>query len=119
MEQYVGLDVSLKLTAISIVDRTGKIEREGWDPAGAAKRAHEQCRGDDDDAARGLLHCAPRLLVAAKCRWFETLRYCNAPINRAITSANSESKPYRIPFRGLLDRSYARDASTTAFTRIE
>ena len=29
MEQYVGLDVSLKLTAICIVDRTGKIECEG------------------------------------------------------------------------------------------
>jgi hypothetical protein len=30
MEHYVGLDVSLKLTAICIVDRTGKIVREGW-----------------------------------------------------------------------------------------
>ena len=29
MEQYVGLDVSLKLTAICVVDRTGKIQREG------------------------------------------------------------------------------------------
>ena len=29
MEQYVGLDVSLKLTAICVVDRTGKIERKG------------------------------------------------------------------------------------------
>ena len=29
MEHYVGLDGSLKLTAICIVDRTGKIEREG------------------------------------------------------------------------------------------
>ena len=29
MEHYVGLDVSLKLTAICIVDRTGKIQREG------------------------------------------------------------------------------------------
>jgi len=29
MERYVGLDVSLKLTAICIVDRTGKIEHEG------------------------------------------------------------------------------------------
>ena len=29
MEHYVGLDLSLKLTAICIVDRTGKIEREG------------------------------------------------------------------------------------------
>ena len=29
MEYYVGLDVSLKLTAICIVDRSGKIEREG------------------------------------------------------------------------------------------
>ena len=29
MEQYVGLDVSLKQTAICIVDRTGRIEREG------------------------------------------------------------------------------------------
>jgi transposase len=29
MEQYVGLDVSLTKTAICIVDRTGKFEREG------------------------------------------------------------------------------------------
>src|SRR4030095_9946818 len=29
MERYVGLDVSLKLTAICIVDRTGKIQCEG------------------------------------------------------------------------------------------
>ena len=29
MEHYVGLDVSLKLTAICVVDRSGKIEREG------------------------------------------------------------------------------------------
>src|SRR5215471_5192506 len=29
MEHYVGLDVSLKLTAICIVDQTGKIVREG------------------------------------------------------------------------------------------
>ena len=29
MEHYVGLDVSLKLTSICIVDRAGKIEREG------------------------------------------------------------------------------------------
>src|SRR5438477_10758789 len=29
MEHHVGLDVSLKLTAICVVDRTGKIQREG------------------------------------------------------------------------------------------
>src|ERR1700726_2684491 len=29
MEHYVGLDVSLKLTSICIVNRTGKVEREG------------------------------------------------------------------------------------------
>src|SRR6476646_8560682 len=29
MEHYVGLDVSLKLTVICVVDRSGKIEREG------------------------------------------------------------------------------------------
>jgi predicted NBD/HSP70 family sugar kinase len=29
MEYYVGLDVSLKQTAICIVDRTGKVQREG------------------------------------------------------------------------------------------
>ena len=28
MEHYVGLDVSLKLTAICIIDRTEKIARE-------------------------------------------------------------------------------------------
>jgi hypothetical protein len=33
MEHYVGLDVSLKLTAICIVDRTGKIVREGVVPS--------------------------------------------------------------------------------------
>jgi transposase len=33
MEHYVGLDVSLKLTAICIIDRTGKIEREGVVPS--------------------------------------------------------------------------------------
>jgi transposase len=33
MEHYVGLDVSLKLTAICIVDRQGKIEREGVVPS--------------------------------------------------------------------------------------
>ena len=39
MEHYVGLDVSLKLTAICIVNQTGKIEREGVvpsDPEGIA-----------------------------------------------------------------------------------
>jgi len=33
MEHYVGLDVSLKLTAVCIVDRTGRIEREGVVPS--------------------------------------------------------------------------------------
>src|SRR5690242_610835 len=33
MEHYVGLDVSLKLTTICIVDRTGKIRREGVVPS--------------------------------------------------------------------------------------
>src|SRR6201988_4712260 len=33
MEHYVGLDVSLKMTAICIVDRTGRIEREGAVPS--------------------------------------------------------------------------------------
>jgi len=33
MEQYVGLDVSLKMTTICIVDRAGKIEREGIVPS--------------------------------------------------------------------------------------
>ena len=33
MEHYVGLDVSLKLTAICIVNQAGKIEREGVVPS--------------------------------------------------------------------------------------
>ena len=33
MEHYVGLDISLKLTAICIVDRTGKTQREGVVPS--------------------------------------------------------------------------------------
>jgi len=52
MEHYVGLDVSLKLTAICIIDRTGKIEREGVvasDPEAIAtfiKIARTMCRPD-------------------------------------------------------------------------
>jgi transposase len=44
MEHYVGLDVSLKLTAICIVDRTGKIAREGVvasDPEAIVSRPDE------------------------------------------------------------------------------
>lgn len=37
MEHYVGLDVSLKQTAICIVDRTGAIKREGMVPYLAAR----------------------------------------------------------------------------------
>jgi hypothetical protein len=37
MEHYVGLDVSLKQTAICIVDRTGRVRREG---IGLLDRAH-------------------------------------------------------------------------------
>jgi transposase len=37
MEHYVGLDVSLKLTAICIVDRKGKIERRAGNHRGIAK----------------------------------------------------------------------------------
>jgi hypothetical protein len=53
MEHYVGLDVSLKLTAIRIVDRTGKIQREGVvhsDPEAIAafiKSTRRMSRGSD------------------------------------------------------------------------
>ena len=30
MEHYVGLDVSLKQTAICVVDQTGSVTREAW-----------------------------------------------------------------------------------------
>ena len=33
MEHYVGLDVSLKMTAVCIVDRSGAIKREGMVPS--------------------------------------------------------------------------------------
>jgi len=52
MEQYIGMDVSLTMTAICIVDRTGKIEREGVvasDPEAIAAfvRLHAPaCRAD-------------------------------------------------------------------------
>ena len=49
MEHYVGLDVSLKLTAICIIDRTGKIEREGVVPS------------DPEAIARYHPHCMPRI----------------------------------------------------------
>jgi len=51
MEYYVGLDVSLKLTAICIVDRTGKIACEGLvSSPGGDRRIHQiacvACRTD-------------------------------------------------------------------------
>ncbi len=49
MEQYVGPDVSLKLTAICIVDRTGKIEREGV------------VISDPETIATFIKSCAPRV----------------------------------------------------------
>src|SRR5262245_63402118 len=64
MEHYVGLDVSLKLTAICIVDRTGKIECEGGcirpgdhrgihQVACAACHAGWACGGSNVDMAMG------------------------------------------------------------------
>ena len=52
MEHYVGLDVSLKQTAICIVDGTGKVQREGIvssDPEAIAafiKSYAPECRSD-------------------------------------------------------------------------
>jgi hypothetical protein len=48
MEQYVGMDVSLTMTAICIVDRTGKIEREG-------------VVASDPEAIAGFVGCTPRM----------------------------------------------------------
>jgi hypothetical protein len=44
MEHYVGLDVSLKLTAICIVDRKGKIERRAGNHRGICQVACATCR---------------------------------------------------------------------------
>ena len=44
MEHYVGLDVSLKLTAICIVDRKGKIERRAGNHRGICQVACAACR---------------------------------------------------------------------------
>ena len=68
MEHYVGLDVSLKLTAICIVDRTGKIEREGVvasDPeTHTGLPTAEQCAGH----AEGWAHYLGRLAEVAAGR---------------------------------------------------
>ena len=55
MEHYVGLDVSLKLTAVCIVDRTGKIEREGVvhsDPEAIATFIKSKCAACRADRTR-------------------------------------------------------------------
>ena len=44
MEHYVGLDVSLKLTAICIVDQTGTIEREGLVASDRRQSPHSSSR---------------------------------------------------------------------------
>ena len=65
MEHYVGLDVSLKLTAVCIVDRTGKIEREGVvhsDPEAIAafiKSMRRMSRGSDSKPEQRRHGCGP------------------------------------------------------------
>jgi hypothetical protein len=44
MERYVGLDVSLKLTAICIVDRTGKIQCDRWTVRKSGFGTNANCR---------------------------------------------------------------------------
>ena len=44
MEHYVGLDVSLRLTAICIVDQTGRIGREGVVASNPEAIAHSSSR---------------------------------------------------------------------------
>ena len=69
MEHYVGLDVSLKLTAICIVDRTGKIQREGVvhsDPEAIA--AFIKSNAPHVARIRGLGHVAAQLELAHDAR---------------------------------------------------
>ena len=54
MEHYVGLDVSLKLTAICVVDRTGSVIREGVvnsDPETIAELRNIKCTKCSSDRA--------------------------------------------------------------------
>jgi hypothetical protein len=59
MEHYVGLDVSLKLTAICIVDRKGKIERRAGDHRGICQVACATCRA----GRRRRRRCGGRLRI--------------------------------------------------------
>jgi hypothetical protein len=79
MEHYVGLDVSLKLTAICIVDRTGKIEREGVvasDPETIAK-----------------LRCVPGCPWSTLRRFDSTFAPWRRPLSRS--ARQGPQNPYR------------------------
>src|SRR6202045_4667869 len=74
MEHYVGLDVSLKLTAICIVDRTGKIEREGVvssDPE--RERLLYAAIHAEDEAVEYLDKFDPAVALATACSVEQTL----------------------------------------------
>jgi len=56
MERYVGLDVSLKLTSICVVNQTGAVVREGVvdsDPAVAANLMGKALRANGKAQALG------------------------------------------------------------------
>jgi hypothetical protein len=62
MEQYIGLAVSLKMSAICIVDRTGKIERWGMvasDSEAIAESVRHCARGSGSKLEQHQLACAP------------------------------------------------------------
>ena len=86
MEHYVGLDVSLKLTAICIVDRTGKIVREGVvtsDPETIAAFVKSHAPHSEADCAK------PR------SPWLESLpSFCTGCGSRA---PNSNGRQRRLP----------------------
>src|SRR6266567_2958143 len=60
MEQYVGLDVSLKMTAICIVDRTGKMDRVAMLAAGAINAADRSGKIDRE----GMVASDPAAIAA-------------------------------------------------------
>ena len=70
MEHYVGLDVSLKLTAICIVDQTGRIEREGVvasNPEAIAAFIKSHVCGDK--LLRSYLYEAANVLLTRVAKW--------------------------------------------------
>jgi transposase len=100
MEHYVGLDVSLKLTAICVVDQTGSVVREG-----VVDSDPETIAGYVRSSARSVVRIGLETGPTATWLWTE-LKQLGLPVicidAKAVLNKKSRNRSYRLLHAGQL-----------------